>query len=419
MESMAIIGAQWGDEGKGKITDFLARDFDYVVRFQGGNNAGHTIIVNGKKTVLHLVPSGILQPNVHSIISHGVVIDPEVLLGEIDNLHKAGVEVTPQNFSISIHANLITKYHQILDLSRDSQGSKKIGTTGRGIGPTYEDRSSRRGIKLIDIFDAQVLEQKLKNILEEKEILFKTLYKVEYPSLEEELERLLSLAKKIKPYTRDTFLLLQNAFMEKKSVLYEGAQGVLLDIDFGTYPYVTSSNTGIGGVYTGALTSGASIEGVLGIVKAYTTRVGEGPFPTELFDETGIFIQKQGNEFGATTGRRRRVGWLDLPLLRYAINTSKINQLALTKIDVLEGLDEIKVCTHYEYEGKKLLSSYPGLDHEKVKPIFETRPGISCVLDGDKLSSESFAYIDYIEKETKTPIKFVAYGPERHELLVR
>ncbi len=418
-QTMAIIGAQWGDEGKGKITDFLSQYADYVVRFQGGNNAGHTIIVDGKKTVLHIIPSGILSGHCISVIGHGVVLDPEVFKKEVDSLIAADVKVTGANLKVSLNANVITRYHQLLDQTRENAKSseKKIGTTGRGIGPTYEDRTSRRGVKVADLFNKDILKEKLELILQEKEVLFKELYKIEYPSINEEIERLYELGQYIFPFVADTFSLLDKALSENKKVLYEGAQGVLLDIDYGTYPFVTSSNTSIGGIYTGAGIPGHNVDEVLGIFKAYTTRVGGGPFPTELNTPIGAHIQDKGKEFGATTGRQRRVGWLDVPLLRYAVKASNLTAIALTKMDVLEDLEELQICYAYEYDGKEYDQTFPGMDLSKVKPLFKTVPPFKKIMDDQgKLTDDAISYIRMVEQMAGIPVKMVAYGPERQQL---
>ena len=346
MKTLAIIGAQWGDEGKGKITDLLGQKADYVVRFQGGNNAGHTIIVGENKFVLHQVPSGILHENCVSIIAHGVVFEPEAFFEEVESI-KEFVKVTPERLKLSLNATVITRYHKILDSIREGKGKRKIGTTGKGIGPAYEDKIGRRAIKVKDLFSKETLTQKLQIALEEKSFLFEHLYKVEVPTIEEEVERLHKYGQILSAFVTDTFSLIDKATQENKKILFEGAQGVLLDIDYGSYPYVTSSSTGAAGIYTGAGVTNGIVSEKLGIVKAYTTRVGEGPMPTEITEEIGNTIQKIGHEFGATTGRRRRCGWLDLPGLKYSVKASAITSIALTKLDVLSGLDELKVCYAY------------------------------------------------------------------------
>jgi len=422
MKTVAIVGAQWGDEGKGKITDLLGKKCDVVVRYQGGNNAGHTIWVKDKKTVLHLVPSGILHPHCVSIIGHGVVFDPQAFMEELKEV-QGSVKVDFNNLKISENCAVITSYHKILDGSRESKGPIKIGTTGRGIGPCYEDKIARKGIKLKDLLDIEKLKIKLTNSMIEKEVILRDLYKAEYPTVEAEAKRLHELGSVVAPFICDTFNYLDGAMAAGKKVLYEGAQGILLDIDYGTYPYVTSSSTAAGGVYTGAGTMNQPLEEVIGICKAYTTRVGNGPFPTELFDNIGETIQKVGNEIGATTGRKRRCGWLDLPLLKYAIKCSNISTLALTKVDILTVLDEIKVCYAYKYEGKTITCAYPGIDLDKVEPQFETFKAFKDTFKGEvkfeNLSPELKKYLGFIEENLNIPLGILAFGPEREQILFR
>lgn len=415
MKTLAIIGSQWGDEGKGKITDLLAIKSDVVVRYQGGNNAGHTIIVGTKKIVLHLIPSGILHPHALSVIGHGVVFDPDAFIKEMGDVENAGIKLSEKNLKISENATLITSYHKIIDAARESQGPVKIGTTGKGIGPAYEDKIARRALKLSDLRSVETLKLKLERLIQEKKVLFETLYKVDYPNVNAEAERLFELGKKITPFLDDTFSILDKAVIEKKKILYEGAQGILLDVDYGTYPFVTSSSTSIGGIFTGAGIPGSSVQEVLGITKAYTTRVGEGPFPTELFDATGEFIQTKGHEFGATTGRKRRCGWLDLPLLKYSVKASNITSLALTKIDILSGMDQLKVCIGYEYNGKTIDCAYPGIDLTKAKPILKDLKPFTDDFKGE-LSGELKTYIKMIEEYVGIPVGILAYGPERSEI---
>ncbi|EQC49923.1 adenylosuccinate synthase [Bacteriovorax sp. BSW11_IV] len=419
MQSLAIIGSQWGDEGKGKITDLLGAKCDVVVRYQGGNNAGHTIIVGDKKIVLHLIPSGVLHSHCVSVIGHGVVFDPEAFAKELKTVEGAGITLTRENLKISENCSIITFYNKLLDGQREAKGPVKIGTTGKGIGPCYEDKISRKGIKLKDIFDLENLKQKLAANLIEKEALFKNLYQCEYPSVDEEAARLFELGHAIKQFATDTFSFLDKSVSENKKVLYEGAQGVLLDIDYGTYPFVTSSSTSCGGVYTGAGVPGKTINEVLGITKAYTTRVGEGPFPTELFDSTGEFIQNKGHEFGATTGRKRRCGWLDLPLLKYTVKASNLTSIALTKLDILSGMDELKVCYAYEYNGEKIDCAYPGIDLSKVKPLYKDLTPFKDEFKTDSLSGELESYIKEIETFIGIPVGIIAYGPERSEIKFR
>jgi len=422
MKTCAIIGSQWGDEGKGKITDYLSAKSDVVVRFQGGNNAGHTIIVEDKKIVLHLIPSGILHKNTVSIIGHGVVFDPIAFLEEIKDVEKAGINLTPENLKISENTSIITSYHKLLDSLREKKGPVKIGTTGKGIGPCYEDKSARMAIQLKDLKDLDILKEKLSRSFKEKEVLFQNLYnETNYPTIEQEANQLFELGKSILPFIEDTFSYLNKAYDDKKNILLEGAQGALLDIDYGTYPFVTSSNTTFGGIYTGAFIPPSGIDEVVGITKAYTTRVGEGPFPTELFDDVGEAIQTKGHEFGATTGRKRRCGWLDLPLLKYTIKTSKLTSIALTKVDVLAGQSELKICDYYEFQGKKIECSYPGLDLSKVKPHFKSFKTFNDNFEVDNYipSDDLKQFLDYIEIQTKTPLSIIAYGPERSQVIIK
>ncbi|OIQ19718.1 MAG: adenylosuccinate synthase [Bacteriovorax sp. MedPE-SWde] len=415
MKSLAIIGSQWGDEGKGKITDLLGLKCDVVVRYQGGNNAGHTIIVGEKKIVLHLIPSGILHDHCTSVIGHGVVFDPEAFGVELQTVKDSGINVTPERLKISGNASVITYYNRLLDGQREAKGPIKIGTTGKGIGPAYEDKISRKGIKLKDLLNYETLLTKLQANLIEKESLFKNLYECDYPTAEEEAKRLFELGKSVAPFICDTFSFLDECKIKNKKFLFEGAQGVLLDIDYGSYPFVTSSNTSVGGVYTGAGLPGGSVEEVLGITKAYTTRVGEGPFPTELFDTVGEEIQTKGGEFGATTGRKRRCGWLDLPLLKYTVKASNLTSIALTKLDILSGMNELKVCTSYKYEGKEINCSYPGIDLSQVEPVLTDMKPFNDDFKGEQ-SQELKDYISLIEKEIGVPVGIIAFGPERSEI---
>lgn len=419
MQSIAIIGSQWGDEGKGKITDFLSEKSDVVVRYQGGNNAGHTILVKDKQTILHIIPSGILHQHCTSVIGHGVVFDPNAFIEETEMLKKSGVKVTPKNLKISQNCNVITAYHRLLDGQREEKSSTQIGTTGRGIGPAYEDKFSRRGLKLIDLFDKKRLEKRLTENFREKEVLFKNLYQTSFPSIEEEVERLYQMGQVVKPYSCDTFSFLESAFSTGKKVLYEGAQGILLDIDYGSYPFVTSSNTSIGGIFTGIGPFNNGPNEIIGITKAYTTRVGEGPFPTELKDEIGELIRLKGGEFGATTGRPRRCGWIDLPLLKYSVKATNLTSLALTKLDVLSKIKTLKVCYAYEYQGKEINCAYPGIDLSQVKPLFkEIAPFTDNFQDG-QISPELENYIGVVEEATQIPVGILAYGPERSQIMFR
>lgn len=417
MNSLAIIGAQWGDEGKGKITDLLGQKADVVVRFQGGNNAGHTIIFDDQKIILHQAPSGILHKNCVSVIAHGVVFEPEAFLEELEEVKKH-VEVTPERLKLALNATVITSYHKLLDSIREGKTSSKIGTTGKGIGPAYEDKVSRRGLKVKDLLDKEVLKRRLSVSLEEKMPLFENYYQIEVPSLEEETERLFAFGKKLAPFVCDSFSYLDECKAQNKKVLFEGAQGVLLDIDYGSYPYVTSSSTGVAGVFTGA--GGSEVQERLGICKAYTTRVGEGPMPTEISEPIGDEIQRIGNEFGATTGRRRRCGWLDLPSLKYAVKASGLTSIALTKLDVLSGLDELKVCHAYEIDGKEHTCAYPGLDLSKASPVYtKLSPFKEDFKKDGEYGKELKDYIELIEKNIGVPVGIVAYGPERKQIHFR
>lgn len=416
MQTMAIIGAQWGDEGKGKLTDLLAEKSDLVIRYQGGHNAGHTIWVNGVKTVLHVIPSGVLHSHCTSVIGHGVVLEPENFLFELNRIQKV-TKVTPDNLKVSSTATVITGYHKILDAARESQ-SEKIGTTGKGIGPAYEDKISRRGIKVKDLFDKDTLIRRLGIGYSEKAILFKNLYNVDFPSVEEEVERLYKLGQGMKDYVCDTFSLIDQSLANGKKILYEGAQGILLDIDYGTYPYVTSSSTSASGIYSGAGIPHHKIGEVIGVAKAYTTRVGEGPFPTELFDEIGSHIQVKGNEIGATTGRKRRCGWLDIPLLRYAIKASQLTSIALTKLDILCDLPVLKVCYAYEVNGKTVDCAYPGINLYNAKPLFKEFKPFTDDFTG-KPSAELDQYLSFIQETLGIPVSIYAYGPDRNQIVFR
>jgi adenylosuccinate synthase len=418
MQTLAIIGAQWGDEGKGKITDLLAEKCDLVVRYQGGHNAGHTIWVNGQKTVLHVIPSGVLHPRCLSVIGHGVVLEPENFLKELDKI-KNMTKVTPDNLKLSSTATVITSYHKLLDAARETQGPEKIGTTGKGIGPAYEDKVSRRAIKVKDLLDKDTLIRRLSNGYAEKAILFKNLYQIDFPAIEEEVERLYAYGLQMKDYVTDTFSLIDQKLSEGKRVLYEGAQGILLDIDYGTYPFVTSSSTAASGIYTGAGVPGRKLEEVIGVAKAYTTRVGEGPFPTELFDDLGAHIQTKGNEFGATTGRKRRCGWLDIPLLRYSVKCSQLTSIALTKLDILSDIPTLKICYAYEVNGKTVDCAYPGINLFDAKPLYKELKPFKDTFEGDKASPELEAYMSFLQDALGIPVKIYAYGPDRSQIVFR
>lgn len=418
MQTLAIIGAQWGDEGKGKITDLLAEKCDLVVRYQGGHNAGHTIWVNGVKTVLHVIPSGVLHPHCTSVIGHGVVLEPENFLKELTKIQSI-TKVTPENLKLSATATVITSYHKLLDAARETQGPEKIGTTGKGIGPAYEDKVSRRGIKVKDLLDKDTLIRRLSNGYAEKAILFKNLYQIDFPTIEEEVERLYGYGLQMKDYVTDTFSLIDDALAKGKRILYEGAQGILLDIDYGTYPFVTSSSTAASGIFTGAGVPGKQLQEVIGVAKAYTTRVGEGPFPTELFDDLGAHIQTKGNEFGATTGRKRRCGWLDIPLLRYSVKCSQLTSIALTKLDILSDLPTLKICYAYEVNGKVVDCAYPGINLFDAKPLYKEFKPFTDKFESEKASPELEAYMSYLQDALGIPVKIYAYGPDRSQIVFR
>jgi adenylosuccinate synthase len=421
MPGTVVIGAQWGDEGKGKITDLLAEKADVVVRYQGGNNAGHTIVRGGDEFKLHLIPSGILYAPKTCVIGNGVVIDPNILFGEIEALRARGISV--DNLRVSGNAHLIMPYHLLLDgASEQRLGKFKIGTTGRGIGPAYVDKYARLGIRVQDLLDEKILRRKIRTALAEKNRLLQ-LYDIGVLDPEQMTEQYASYRERLQPFICDASLLVNQALDDGQEVLFEGAQGTLLDVDFGTYPFVTSSNPIAGGACTGAGVGPTRIDHVIGVAKAYTTRVGEGPFPTELTDEIGEAMCEVGREFGTTTGRKRRCGWLDLVALRYAVRVSGITHLAITKLDVLTGLPSLKVCTRYK-AGRQILDEFPLLqsDFHHAKPLYEELPGWS----DDIRDCESWAdlpeaardYIQFIAEFTKTRVKFIAVGPGREETVV-
>lgn len=425
MADTVIIGAQWGDEGKGKIVDLLSADSDMIVRFQGGANAGHTIEVNGEKTILHLVPSGILHPAARCLIANGVVLDPEVFLKEIDLLEARGIDVSPQRLAISRKAHLILSYHKSLDKAREAKrAGQKIGTTGRGIGPCYEDKACRIGIRAGDLANPGLVRSKIAHALLEKNILLKELYKFEPLDAGKICDELLALAPRLLPYIQDTDAIVHKAIDENKNILFEGAQGIHLDIDHGTYPYVTSSNTVAGGASCGSGIAPSDIDAVVGVAKAYTTRVGSGPFPTELLDDAGSYIQTKGHEFGATTGRPRRCGWLDAVILRESVRLNGITGIALTKLDVLQNLPQLKICVAYELNGEKIeYLPQNEWELEKVKPLYEIMPGFEDDLEHCKtfaeLPEEARAYVERIEEILGVPADYVSTGPGREQTIIR
>jgi adenylosuccinate synthase len=417
-----ILGAQWGDEGKGKIVDLLSENADIVVRYQGGANAGHTVSFDGKTYILHLLPSGIFHQNVTCVIGNGVVIDPIALMDEIEMVKSAGVDIKGR-LLISHNAHLIMPYHKLLDKIYD-QGEDKIGTTGRGIGPAYVDKYARVGIKVVDLLDREILCRKLRKNIEAKNEILEKIYGATKLDVEKIIDEYIEFDKKIDEFVTDTALYLNNAIKEKKKILLEGAQGALLDIDHGTYPFVTSSNPTAGGASTGSGIPPTKINGVIGVIKAYTTRVGEGPFPTELKDEIGDYIREKGVEFGATTGRPRRCGWLDLVSLRYSIIINGIDKLALTKIDVLSELDEIKICVSYEINGKKL-KSFPTNPEalSKVTPIYETLKGwkkdLSNISSYSELPAEAKEFVEAIELFIGVEISIISIGADRKQTILK
>lgn len=421
MSVQVVVGAQWGDEGKGKIVDLLSERADIVARYQGGANAGHTIVHGDTRYVLHLIPSGILHPEVHCVIGNGVVIDPTALLDEIRMLEGMGVNITGR-LHISHKAHLIMPYHKMLDEARERQAG--IGTTGRGIGPSYIDKAQRIGIRIVDLLDRKTLADKLRLNLAEKSTILEALYAAEPLDVDRLVEAYLDFDNSIDPYITDTTQLLHTALGEGRRILAEGAQGALLDLDHGTYPFVTSSNPTSGGACTGLGIPPTAITDILGVVKAYSTRVGNGPFPTELTDATGELLRAEGHEFGATTGRSRRCGWLDLPALRYSIMVNGINEIALTKLDVLGVLPELKLCTGYRVDGKPV-KHFPAdvATLERVTCDYVTLPGwqsdISGVSSFEELPEAARTYISTVEEHLGVPITWVSTSPERDDTFRR
>jgi len=423
MSNIVIVGTQWGDEGKGKLVDLLAEFADIVVRFQGGNNAGHTMVVNGEQFITHLVPSGVLQKKT-CLIGNGMVVDPAVLVEELDNLGSKGVDVGPDILKISEKAHIIMPYHKLIDLAREKmKGDKKIGTTGRGIGPCYEDKATRRGIRFVELIDPDVFRERVNTILEEKNFYLKHYLSAETLDPESIIDQYEDYAERLAPHVANISIVMNQAINAGKQILFEGAQGTHLDIDHGTYPYVTSSNTVSGNACCGAGIGPKEITSVLGIVKAYTTRVGKGPFPAELFDETGDAIQKKGVEFGATTGRKRRCGWLDTVLIRNSARLNGLTGLVITKLDILGGLKSLKICTGYEYKGETIFDFPASIKIlEACNPIYETLPGwsedISDIRKIEDLPRNAKNYLSRIEEITETPINIISVGPGRDETIM-
>ena len=423
MPAIVLVGAQWGDEGKGKATDLLGDRVDYVVRYQGGNNAGHTVVIGDKKFALHLLPSGILTPGVIPVIGNGVVIDLGVLIKELDGLISQGVDVS--KLKISANAHIITPYHVTIDkVSERFLGKRAIGTTGRGIGPTYGDKVGRIGIRVQDLFDESILRQKIEAALLQKNQMLSKVYNRAGIKVEEVVRELLSYTERLAPMVSDTALELHQALEQGKTVLLEGGQGTLLDVDHGTYPFVTSSSPIAGGATIGSGIGPTKIDSVIGILKAYTTRVGAGPFPTELFDEWGEFLREKGFEFGTTTGRERRCGWFDAPVAKFATRINGLTDIFLTKLDVLTGIKEIPVCVAYEVDGKRMEEiPVSQSDFHHAKPIYETYPGwdedITSAKTFEDLPKNAQDYVLALEKLSGTRISAIGVGPDRNATIVR
>ena len=421
--NVVILGTQWGDEGKGKIVDLLTEQADAVVRFQGGHNAGHTLVIGGQKTVLHLIPSGVLRAGVQCLIGNGVVLSPEALLKEIDTLEDSGVPVQDR-LKISAACPLILPYHVALDQAREARrGENKIGTTGRGIGPCYEDKAARRALRLGDLRDPARFASALEEVLDYHNHVLAHYYGVDTLEFSAVLDEALAHGERLMPMMADVTSLLHEYRKTQARLLFEGAQGSLLDIDHGTYPFVTSSNTTAGGTATGSGFGPLFLDYVLGITKAYTTRVGSGPFPTELFDETGLRLAERGHEFGATTGRPRRCGWFDAVALRTAVNINSVSGLCLTKLDVLDGLEEISVCVGYTNDaGETVANPVDAVDYENLRPVYETLPGWSESTVGlksfDALPANARAYISRLEALVGAPIDIISTGPDREETIL-
>jgi adenylosuccinate synthase len=425
MANVAVVGAQWGDEGKGKVVDLYAEKADVIARFHGGNNAGHTLVVKGRKTILHLIPSGILHDDKTCIIGNGVVFDPAVFLQEINELKEGNLLPPNTRLFISEKAHLIMPYHRSIDQAREARTSgKKIGTTGRGIGPAYEDKAARTGIRVGDLYEEELFREKLRHNLEEKNFLLTNFFKDKPLDEKEITDQYLDFAQKIKPYVADTSLILDSKIRQGKKILFEGAQGSHLDIDHGTYPYVTSSNTVSANASCGSGIGPNTINKVVGICKAYTTRVGEGPFPTELKDETGEHMQRVGQEFGATTGRKRRCGWLDMVLVRQSVRVSGIGALAITKLDVLTGLDKLRICVGYKHADNQFTHAAPASMRllSECQPVYEEFDGwkedILYAKEINELPANARKYLKRLEELAEAKIILVSVGPGREETIV-
>ena len=425
MSNVVVVGTQWGDEGKGKVVDLLSAQVTKVVRFQGGNNAGHTLVVDGKKSIFHVIPSGIFHPDTRCLIGNGVVVDPEVFLEEIKGLFDKGIAINPKRLGVSGRAHLIMPYHKAIDIAREkAKGASRIGTTGRGIGPCYEDKVARAGIRVIDLTDPDILKQKIKANLKEKNFYLANLFGGEPLEYQPIIERYLSIAHELSPFIADVSTELDEAIRRNESILFEGAQGTQLDIDHGTYPYVTSSNPVAANACIGAGIGPKSLDSIVGIVKAYTTRVGAGPFVTELVDETGNYLQEKGQEFGATTGRPRRCGWLDLVVVRYSARINGLTHLAITKLDILTGLDPVNLCVGYEYKGKRLENIPAQLSIlDKCSPVYDAMDGWQEDISGARtfkdLPNNAQAYVKRIEDFVDVPVSIISVGSGRNETIVR
>jgi len=416
-----VVGTQWGDEGKGKLIDILSKDVDYVVRYQGGSNAGHTVVTDGKEYIFHLIPSGILHEGKVCCIGDGVVVDPGMLVGEINGLAACGIGIDGR-LRISTRAHVIFPYHRVLDKLRETKRSNKIGTTGRGIGPCYSDKINRCGIRMSDLLNPRVLRDKLKDNLKEKNMIFKKVYDYKAFSFSAIYKEYLNYGRILKPFICDTALMLNGAIEAGKDILFEGAQGTFLDVDFGTYPFVTSSSATSGGACTGTGVAPVKIDKVLGVAKAYTTRVGEGPFPTEFSCGFDKFMRDKGNEFGATTGRPRRCGWFDAVMTRTAVIINGISELAIMKLDILDGLKTIKICTGYKYKGK-VFHEFPS-DLEilcKVRPVYKEMPGwkspVSAVKEYRLLPKNALNYLSALEGLLKAKVTIVSVGSHRSDTI--
>ena len=424
MANVVVVGTQWGDEGKGKVVDLLSAHANRVVRFQGGNNAGHTLVVQGEKTIFHLVPSGILYPDTRCLIGNGVVVDPEVLLEEINGLLDRGIAINPGRLGLSERAHLIMPYHKAIDIAREeAKGKAKIGTTGRGIGPCYEDKVARVGVRAIDLTEPDILKEKVRANLSEKNFYLTKLFGCEPLDYQTIVERYLSLSHELSPFIVDVSTELDEAMRRKENILFEGAQGTHLDVDHGTYPFVTSSNPVAANACIGTGIGPKRLDSIVGIVKAYSTRVGAGPFVSELIDETGNYLQERGQEFGATTGRRRRCGWLDLVVVRYSARINGVSHLAITKLDVLTGMDRVNLCIAYEYQGERLENIPAKLSIlSSCSPVYEEMDGwredISGARSFGELPRNAQAYVRRIEDYVGVPACIVSVGSGREETIL-